>query len=1027
MRLTKSIYLLLGSAALAGLLTASYTTTNPSQRGGSGLDSLYAKLSEEEKRSPEFAVAGLSVAEGLEATLFAAEPTLTNPTNIDVDHRGRVWVCEAYNYRPAITGNPTQPKGDRILILEDTDGDGKTDTEKVFYQGAELNAPLGILVLGNKVLVSQSPYVWLFTDEDGDDKADKKEVIFQGITGEQHDHGMHAFVFGPDGKLYFNFGNEGGQLLDGQGKPVVGKDGKPLDFKKNRMGIVFRCDPDFTNIEILGNNFRNNYEVAVDSYGTMWQSDNDDDGNKGVRINYVMPYGNYGYTDELTGAGWRANRTNIEAEIPLRHWHLNDPGVVPNLLQTGAGSPTGMVVYEGRMLPKTFQDQMIHCDAGPNVVRSYPVQNDGAGYKATIANVLEGTRDQWFRPSDVCVAPDGSLIVSDWYDPGVGGHQAGDLNRGRIFRVAPANTPYRIPKVDVMSPEGAIEALQNPNMSVRYMAWNSLVGMGSKSVAQLTKLWNDESANPRMRARALWVLSKLEGASSPSLSKALTDYNPNLRITALRAILQLPVDATPYISRLSSDADPQVRRECALALRGLTTEGAADVWAKLAQQHDGKDRWYLEALGIGAEGQWDRFFSAWLKVAGQNSLQTAAGKDIVWRARTKESVPLLASLAGDASVDLKERLRYFRAFDFNPGGKEKSEALLKIMEGTASNQAEINQLALRHLDPTYVKQTPRAMSALQKLLDSSYGTADYIELVGRYGVPSENKRLLALAIQKPYEGMGRDAGRILLSQDGAPLIRATLKGTDAAKATAALASIRSVGTKESLEILRTVALDAKQPLSIRREAVRSLGGSMNGEDNILELLRAGKLSGELKAAAVQGVSGAWRKAVRTEAATFLDGGTTAAAQKHPAVTELIQRKGDIAKGKTVFTMYCAVCHQVNGEGMDFGPKLSEIGSKLPKEGQYLAIFYPSAGISFGYEGYEVKFKDGSTAVGIVSSKTETDLIMKFPGGSTQEYKMSQVKSMKQLDESMMSAGLHEAMSTEELTSLVEYLASLKRK
>ncbi len=121
--------------------------------------------------------------------------------------------------------------------------------------------------------------------------------------------------------------------------------------------------------------------------------------------------------------------------------------------------------------------------------------------------------------------------------------------------------------------------------------------------------------------------------------------------------------------------------------------------------------------------------------------------------------------------------------------------------------------------------------------------------------------------------------------------------------------------------------------------------------------------------------------MRTEAAKYLDGGTTASAKKHPPITELALMKGDVVKGQSVFKMYCATCHQVNGEGADFGPKLSEIGSKLPKEGEYLALYYPSAGISFGYEGWEVKFKDGSSTTGIVSSKTETDLIMKFPGGS----------------------------------------------
>ena len=1009
-----------------GVLAASYMRTNPSTVKSPGLDSLYENLSTEQKRSPKYAVAGLNVANGLEATLFASEPTLTNPTNIDVDHLGRVWVCEAYNYRPAINGNPTHKEGDRILILEDTNADGKSDKTTVFYQGEELNSPLGIWVMGNKVIVSQSPYVWLFTDADGDGKADKKEVIFEGVGGTQHDHGMHAFVFGPDGKLYFNFGNEGGHLLDGKGNPVIGLDGKAIDFKKYKQGMVFRCDPDFRNVEVLGNNFRNNYEVAVDSYGTMWQSDNDDDGNKGVRINYVMPYGNYGYADEITGAGWRANRTNIEDSIPFRHWHLNDPGVVPNLLQTGAGSPTGLIVYEGRLLPKVFWDQMIHCDAGPNVVRSYPVQKAGAGYSAKIVNILEGKRDQWFRPSDVCVAPDGSLIVADWYDPGVGGHQAGDQNKGRLYRLAPENTPYRITKADYATAAGAVQALQSPNLSVRYLAWDALVKMGSKALPELKTLFANKE-NPRMRARALWAIATLDKVGTEELESAFRDSNTDIRITALRVVREKRnADLTKYLKLLVNDSDAQVRRECALALHGTVSADAAEIWAQLAQQYDGKDRWYLEALGIGAEGQWDSFFKAWVAKAGANPIATDAGKDIVWRSRSKESVNLLASLASDPGVDLKSRLRYFRAFDFNPGAKEKSTALLKIMKGKAQNQNEINELALHHLDPAFVKQSPEAMAALKKLLDATYGTSTYIELVSRYEIPSENTRLLQLATTKAQSNIGRSAGQQLLKQNGAPLLWATIKGKDAQKAGSALTSIKGVGSKQSLEILKTVALDAKQPMDLRVEATRSLGGTMSGEDLVLVLLKEGKISGELKTAAVQGLSGAWRKSVKTEAAKYLEGSGTVA-KKHPDLKTLVGMSGNVAKGKEIFGMYCTVCHQVNGQGIDFGPKLSEIGSKLPKEALYAAIFEPSAGIGFGYEGFEVTLKDGSSVSGIISSKTETDLIMKLPGGVTQEYKMSQVKSIKQMTDSMMPAGLQDAMSTDELVNLVEYMSSLKKK
>jgi putative membrane-bound dehydrogenase-like protein len=451
-------------------------------------------------------VATLQVPEGLEVKLFAAEPMLINPTNIDVDSKGRVWVLEAYNYRPGINGNPTNPQGDRILILEDTNGDGQADSRKVFYQSPEINAPLGIAVLDSMVIVSQSPYIWKMFDDNRDGKADRKEVMFSGIGGDQHDHGAHAFTFGPDGKLYFNLGNEGKQLLDAKGNPVLDQDGDPIGPKKYRQGMVFRCNLDGSQVEVLGHNFRNNYEVAVDSYGALWQSDNDDDGNKGVRINAVFEHGNYGYVDEMTGEGWYVNRTNIEKEIPLRHWHLNDPGVVPNLLQTGAGSPTGMMIYEGNLLPPLFQNQMIHADAGPNVVRSYATTPLGAGYEARINNLIT-SRDQWFRPADVAAAPDGSLFVADWYDPGVGGHQAGDQAKGRIYRIAPKGHVYKKTNFDLNTPELAFKALENPNLEIRFLAFQALKKMGNKAETVLENEFNTNE-NPRFRARAFWVLDQ---------------------------------------------------------------------------------------------------------------------------------------------------------------------------------------------------------------------------------------------------------------------------------------------------------------------------------------------------------------------------------------------------------------------------------------------------------------------------------------------------------------------------------------
>ncbi len=1017
MRLSFNYKSLLILPIIVGFL---FQNNTPNPNGFHTIIGLGDTLTEPQKRLPENAVRNLTITEGLEAQLFASEPVMTNPTNIDVDERGRVWVCEAYNYRPAITGNAAKKEGDRILILEDTDGDGKADKNTVFYQGPELEAPLGIWVMGNQAIVSQSPYVWLFTDDNGDDKADRKEILLQGMGGTQHDHGMHAFTFGPDGKYYFNFGNEGQTLKDKNNKVLKDKSGREISLKNYRMGMVFRCNPDMTDIEVLGNNFRNNYEVAVDSYGAMWQSDNDDDGNKGVRINYVMDYGNYGYTDEMTGAGWQANRTNIEAEIPRRHWHLNDPGVVPNLLQTGAGSPTGMCIYEGDLLPPIFRNQMIHCDAGPNVVRAYPVEKNGAGYTAKIVNIMEGTNDQWFRPSDVCVAPDGSLMVADWYDPGVGGHQAGDLNRGRIFRVSPPNTPYIIPKYDFSTEEGAIEALKNPNLSVRWHAWQVLHKLSQDDNRALVKLYL-ETPNSRVKARAFWLLAKTKRADK-MIEMAAADNNPDLRIAAIRAARQSNMDITNLIKMLYDDPDPQVRRECVIALRHSESPEFFQLMTHLALQYDGKDRWYLEAMGIGADQQWDVFLNRLFSNDNKNKLPKEARADIIWRSRGEQSATLLGELASDNSVPIKDRLRYFRAFDFIKS-KNKSDVLMSIIK---QNNTELNTIALRHLDADFVKNNAESKTILRNLMAQLKGK-EYIEFADKYPLKEENDRLLSMINKNEF---AHEASDILLKNtEGVAFVKSIVENpAKEAEGINLLSAMRWTGGKNQLDMLKSAAFDTKRSINFRNSAFEYLGGSWGGEDLIIQYLKDGKIDKQFIPAAVKGVSKAWRKKISKEAATYLENAPNNAEKtpnKMPVIADLMALNGDEKNGLILFKDYCSTCHQVKNEGVDFGPKLTNIGGKLSKEGQYTAILTPNAGISFGYEGWEIKTKNGSTLVGIITSTTATELQLKSIGGTIQTIKIKDIKSKKMLPNSLMTAGFHEVLKPQELADLVGYLMRLK--
>ena len=989
-----------------------------------GYQTVSDSLTEEQQHLPENALKGLDIAEGLEVIPVASEPMLKNPTNMDVDDRGRIWITEAYNYRPAINGNPTNPAGDRIVIIEDLNGDGRADTSKVFYQGPEINAPLGISVMGNRVIVSQSPYVWNFYDDNGDDKADRKEILFQGIGGEQHDHGAHSFTFGPDGKLYFNFGNEGKTLKDKNGKTVRDQDGDEIGPGKYKMGMVFRCNPDGSAVECLGNNFRNNYEVAVDSYGTLWQSDNDDDGNRGVRINYVMQYGNYGYTDEMTGASWSANRTNIEDSIPYRHWHLNDPGVVPNVLQTGSGSPTGMVVYEGSLLPQRFINQMIHCDAGPNVVRSYPVKNAGAGYSATINNVLNGSRDQWFRPADVCVAPDGTLLVADWYDPGVGGHQAGDQQRGRVYRVQPKGYKYQPVTIAYTTPADAVAALQNPNLVVRYKAFTALVNMKASAIAPLEQLWRG-GKNGRMAARAFWVLLKVGTNPSSYINEAIASTNADTRIMGIRAAKEYQLNLVPSLQKLSDDTSMQVLRECALVLHHVKDPAAASIWTKLATHYDGSDRWYLEALGIAADGQWDTFLAEYTRHV-PDPLKNPAGRDIIWRARGEVAVPFLSALAADQSVPVNQRLRYFRAFDFH-NGPAKKQYLLGMIENSQLASADMNPYILRALDVQSVSGSAKARAALDALLKATYGTSDYLEMVKRYQRTTEQDNLLKMALKEHDNELGKSATSLLLQFGGDLKIRNVINSGDTASVNHALQALSEVGTKPSLSILESVMGSGKYADDTRKLAAGYIGKSWSGEERVVELLKAKKVPATYIPAIVASVDQAWRGEIRSQAASFLPNAGAAATRKDPTIKELASLKANAANGQLVFVNKCGLCHVAGNKGNDFGPKLTEIGSKLPKDGLLDAILHPSAGISFGYEGWEYKMKDGSTYTGIVASKTETDIDMKFPGGSKQSFKTSAVASQKELKESMMPAGLHNNMSNQELADLLEYLEGLKKR
>ena len=567
-----------------------------------------------------------SASDELEVTIWATSPMLRNPTNIDFDALGRLIVAEGVNYRGK---GGRQKEGDRIVILEDTKGEGKADKSTVFVQEPALASPLGIAVFGNRYVVSQPPDMIVYTDVNGDGRyesaADQREVLLTGFGGRQHDHSLHSVTAGPDGQWYWNQGNTGAKFTDRSGKTFFM--GSPYmmpeiagqvsdDGNVWIGGFLARMNPDGTQVKILGHNFRNSYEQTVNSFGDIYQSDNDDP--PACRVSPVMEGGNAGFASADGKRSWGADKRPGQ-DTPTAEWRQEDPGTMPAGDVYGGGSPTGVAFYENGALPNKWRGLLLACEAGKNVIYGYFPQPEGAGFKLERFDFLTSNKEKEFagsdfqggkpnfelktkfRPSDVCVGPDGALYVADWFDARVGGHGTlDDAFTGTIYRIAPKGFKSVVPKFDLATTEGQIIALKSPAVNIRHSGFLALKAQGEKAVPAVAALLKDE--NPFIVARAIWLLAQMGPAGVKEATAMLQAQDSSLRVTAYRALRQSGQDVVPLATKMAEDRSAAVRREVALSLRGVPAEKGVPLLVKLARQFDGKDRAYLEALGLVSTG-----------------------------------------------------------------------------------------------------------------------------------------------------------------------------------------------------------------------------------------------------------------------------------------------------------------------------------------------------------------------------------------------------------------------------------------
>lgn len=966
----------------------------------------------------------LYLPDDLEATLWAEAPMFYNPTNMDVDAKGRIWITEAVNYRKFANKSESRldhPDGERVMILEDTDGDGRADNSKVFVTDPDLVSPLGIAVIGNKVIVSCSPNIVVYTDENGDDRPDKKDIMLTGFGGLDHDHALHAVVAGPDGKYYFNTGNAGPHVVTDQdgwtlrsGSLYVG--GTPHnninhgnqvsdDGRVWTGGMALRINPDGSGLKVMAHNFRNNYETALDSYGNMWQNDNDDQV-VACRTSWLMEGANAGYFSLDGTRYWQADQRPGQP-IPTAHWHQEDPGVMPVGDITGAGSPTGMVVYEGDELGPQYRGMLLSAEAGRNVIFSYKPQVAGAGYQLNRTNLISTFADvddtykwndvgndtrKWFRPSDVTVGTDGALYIADWYDPIVGGHQMQDRKGyGRIYRITPKGKNLKTPKIDLKTTPGQIAALLNPAVNVRLLGFGALVEQGEKAVEPVMALLS--SANPYHRARAIFLLAHLGAEGQFDVERLLKASNADIRLTALRALRSITPENSkanpaltmsqqalmPLLGNLSVDPSAAVRREVAIALRDVPYIDCRRMLLNLVNGYDGQDRYYLNALGIAADGKQEALFADLrLTLPADPLTWDQRTANLIWELHPTQAVALLKKRAEAPTLTADARRQAVVALGFI----KTTNAAQAMVDLTKSPDKDLAEQALYWTDfrrgndwATLLKWgevlPAKALAATEKS-NTTRMLAKRQVLLDEYKTDAE-KRKVALEMARDVEGGKALVGLAADQKLSEELMRAVgpviLKNPS-----------QTVRTMANEYFLPKPAIVVKPETSAATTEARPIVAKETNENKDV----INRSSGEL-------------------------------------VAQVAVLTGNRQAGLNVFKANCANCHRHGGQGNAIGPELTKIHEKFDRNGLLDAIIYPSAGIAFGYEPWLITTTTGQTYYGFLVSDGEQSVVVKGVTGQKHTIPTDKVLSRRQYKTSLMPDPASMGLQPQQLADLTAFL------
>ena len=503
--------------------------------------------------SPEESLATIKPGSGVKVEVFASEaqfPELIKPVQMAFDTRGRLWVASWKNYPH---WKPKTPMDDKLLILEDTDGDGKADKSTVF--AGDLHNPTGFEFYNGGVIVGQQPNVVFLKDTNGDDQYDEKQIILHGFDSADTHHAINSFTFDPGGALYMQEGIFHRTQVETPWGPVV----------RQADGGVYRFEPRTWKFETyIPMNFPNPHGHVFDRWGR----------------DIVF--------DATGGQPYYGPSFSTKKYYPaMETRNAPKPG---NVRVRPVG---GAEILSSRHFPDEMQGNLLVLNViGFRGLLNYKLTEDGAGLKSTEVEPLLQGADENFRPVDAEVGPDGALYFVDWHNPVIGHMQhnlrdnSRDKQHGRVFRVTYPGRPLLKPAPIAGQPvPQLLDLLKEPEDRVRYRAKIELSARTTKEVLSALQGWISrlDPKDPQYEhhmMEALWVQQWHNRVDEKLLTRMLRSSEPWARAAATRVLCywrdRVP-GALALLKAQANDDHPAVRLEAVRAASFFKTPDAAAV------------------------------------------------------------------------------------------------------------------------------------------------------------------------------------------------------------------------------------------------------------------------------------------------------------------------------------------------------------------------------------------------------------------------------------------------------------------